>query len=83
MTVDRTDGRRRVIIEALRRLWTAGAFPQSAPWGDEVRVEADIFHRWHDIPSASLLAHREGSENWTEIPCVPGERPVDGGVSRA
>jgi len=71
MTVDRTDGRRRVIIEGITPAVDGGRFPAKRTVGDEVRVEADIFTDGHDIPSASLLAHREGSENWTEIPMRP------------
>ena len=47
------------------------AFPAKRTVGDQVRVEADIFTDGHDAIAASLLAHREGSEEWTEIPMQP------------
>jgi starch synthase (maltosyl-transferring) len=34
-------------------------------------VQADVFTDGHDAISASLLAHREGSDEWTEIPMRP------------
>ncbi len=71
MTVKRTDGRRRVIIEGITPAVDGGRFPAKRTVGDEVRVEADIFTDGHDALSASLLAHREGLEEWTEIPMRP------------
>ena len=71
MTVTRTDGRRRVVIEGMSPAVDGGLFPAKRSVGDEVRVEADIFTDGHDVLSASLLAHREGSEDWTEIPMRP------------
>ena len=71
MTLTKTDGRRRVIIEGITPVVDGGRFPAKRTVGDEVRVEADIFTDGHDALSASLLAHREGSEDWTEIPMRP------------
>lgn len=71
MTVTQTDGRRRVLIESITPAVDGGRFPAKRTVGDEVRVEADIFTDGHDVLSASLLAHREGSEDWTEIPMQP------------
>ena len=56
--------------ESLRR-WTGGRFPAKRTVGDQVHVEADIFTDGHDAIAASLLAHREGSDEWTEIPMRP------------
>jgi starch synthase (maltosyl-transferring) len=70
-TVTKKDGRRRVIIEGITPVVDGGRFPAKRTVGDEVRVEADIFTDGHDALSASLLAHREGSEDWTEIPMRP------------
>jgi len=39
--------------------------------GDPVRVEADIFTDGHDAIAAVLLARREGTAEWTEIPMQP------------
>ncbi len=71
MTVTRTDGRKRVVIEGITPAVDGGRFPAKRTVGDQVRVEADIFTDGHDALSASLLAHREGSEEWTEIPMRP------------
>jgi starch synthase (maltosyl-transferring) len=72
MTMIRQDGRRRVVIEAISPEVDGGRFPAKRTVGDEVRVEADIFTDGHDAISASLLAHREGAREWTEIPMAPG-----------
>jgi starch synthase (maltosyl-transferring) len=71
MTLDKTEGRRRVIIEGITPAVDGGRFPAKRTVGDEVSVEADVFTDGHDVPSGSLLAHREGTENWTEIPMRP------------
>ena len=71
MTTQRSDGRRRVIIEGITPQVDCGLFPAKRTVGDQVRVEADIFTDGHDAIAASLLAHREGSDEWTEIPMKP------------
>src|SRR5579859_5807540 len=71
MTAKRSDGRRRVIIEGITPQVDCGRSPAKRTVGDQVRVEADIFTDGHDAISASLLAHRDGSEEWTEIPMKP------------
>ena len=62
------EGRRRVIIEGIAPQIDGGRFPAKRAVGDLVRVEADIFTDGHDSIAASLLAHREGSDRWVEIP---------------
>jgi starch synthase (maltosyl-transferring) len=71
MTVTQTDGRKRVIIEAISPAVDGGRFPAKRTVGDQVRVEADIFTDGHDAIAATLLAHREGSRKWIEIPMQP------------
>ncbi len=71
MTVTKSDGRKRVIIEGIAPEVDGGRFPAKRTVGDQVRVEADIFTDGHDAIAASLLAHREGSDEWTEIPMRP------------
>src|SRR5271157_3064495 len=66
-----SDGRKRVVIEGVYPAIDAGRFPAKRTVGDQVRVEADIFTDGHDAIAASLLAHREGSDQWTEIPMRP------------
>ena len=68
MTVTQEDGRKRVIIEGISPAVDGGRFPVKRTVGDHVRVEADIFTDGHDAIAASLLAHREGSDQWVEIP---------------
>ena len=71
MTTKTPDGRKRVIIEGITPQVDCGRFPAKRTVGDQVRVEADIFTDGHDAIAASLLAHREGSNSWTEIPMKP------------
>jgi starch synthase (maltosyl-transferring) len=71
MTVTRSDGRKRVVIEGLSPEIDGGRFPAKRTIGDQVRVEADIFTDGHDAIAASLLAHRAGSGKWIEIPMRP------------
>src|SRR5580692_6415947 len=71
MTTKRSDGRKRVIIEGITPQVDGGRFPAKRTIGDQVRVEADIFTDGHDAIAASLLAHREGSDKWIEIPMLP------------
>jgi starch synthase (maltosyl-transferring) len=71
MKVNRADGRRRVVIEGITPAVDGGRYPVKRTVGDQVRVEADIFTDGHDAVAASVLAHREGSEEWTEIPMRP------------
>jgi starch synthase (maltosyl-transferring) len=63
-----SEGRRRVIIEGVTPQVDCGRFAAKRTIGDQVRVEADVFTDGHDEIAASLLARREGSKDWTEIP---------------
>ena len=71
MTQGPSEGRRRVIIEGITPQVDCGRFPAKRTVGDEVRVEADVFTDGHDAIAASLLARREGSDEWTEIRMKP------------
>lgn len=71
MKVEKSDGRRRVIIESVTPAVEGGRFAAKRTVGDQVRVEADIFTDGHDAIAASLLARREGSDEWTEIAMRP------------
>ena len=71
MTIKASDGRRRVIIEGITPQVDCGRFAAKRTAGDQVHVEADIFTDGHDAIAASLLARREGSGDWTEIPMKP------------
>jgi len=71
MALTESDGRKRVVIEGVSPEIDAGRFAAKRTVGDQVSVEADIFTDGHDSISAALLAHREGSDEWTEIPMRP------------
>ncbi|MGA2535974.1 MAG: alpha-1,4-glucan--maltose-1-phosphate maltosyltransferase [Terracidiphilus sp.] len=71
MMVTQEDGRKRVVIEAVSPVVDGGSFPVKRTVGDHVRVEADIFTDGHDAIAASLLVHREESDQWLEIPMLP------------
>lgn len=71
MTVTQQDGRRRVVIEGISPEVDGGRFPAKRTVGDAVYVEADIFTDGHDSIAAALLVHREGSNEWAEIPMKP------------
>jgi starch synthase (maltosyl-transferring) len=71
MKLTELEGRRRVVIEGITPQVDGGRFPAKRTVGDQVRVEADIFTDGHDAIAASLLARREGSSEWTEIPMQP------------
>jgi starch synthase (maltosyl-transferring) len=71
MTIKSSNGRRRVIIEGITPQVDCGRFAAKRTAGDQVQVEADIFTDGHDAIAASLLARREGSDDWTEIPMKP------------
>lgn len=62
------EGRRRVVIEAVSPQVDGGLFPAKRTAGDLVRVEADAFTDGHDAIAVSVLAHREGSDKWIEVP---------------
>ena len=68
MNLTQFEGRKRVVIEGITPQVDGGRFPAKRTVGDQVHVEADIFTDGHDAIAASLLAHREGSSEWTEIP---------------
>lgn len=71
MKVTPKNGRRRVVIESISPQIDGGRFPAKRTVGDLVRVEADIFTDGHDAVAASLLARRQGSGKWIEIPMQP------------
>jgi starch synthase (maltosyl-transferring) len=66
-----TEGRGRVIIEAVTPQVDDGRFPAKRTVGDQVRVEADVFTDGHDAIAATLMARREGVDQWTEIHMQP------------
>jgi starch synthase (maltosyl-transferring) len=61
------DGRRRVVIEAVRPVVDGGRFPIKRVVGDKVVVEADAIADGHDRIACRLL-HAHGRSAWTEVP---------------
>ena len=66
-----TDGRVRVIIEAVSPEVDGGRFPAKRSIGDKVLVEADIFTDGHDSIAAVLLFKHANETAWHETPLLP------------
>jgi starch synthase (maltosyl-transferring) len=62
------EGRRRVVIEAVKPEIDGGLFPIKRTVGEKVIVEADIFADGHDSLSCILKYRREGNAEWIEVP---------------
>lgn len=65
-----TDGRRRVIIEAVCPEIDAGRFPIKRTLGESVVVEADVFTDGHDALTA-VVRYRAGDAPGREVEMVP------------
>ena len=66
-----TDGRARVVIDAVRPVVDGGRFAIKRVVGERVVVEADIFADGHDELSALLLYRRGEPGDWVELPMAP------------
>lgn len=66
-----SDGRRRVVIEAVTPEIDAGRFPAKRTVGERVVVEADIFADGHDALSSVLRWRHHTSSLWNDVPMVP------------
>ncbi|MDP1660914.1 MAG: DUF3416 domain-containing protein, partial [Phycisphaerales bacterium] len=62
-----SDGRARVIIEAVAPTVPDGPFAAKRSVGETARVEADIFCDGHDAIAAVVRHRKCGSEQWTEV----------------
>lgn len=65
------DGRRRVVIEAVRPEIDGGRFAVKRCVGEKVVVEADAFCDGHDQIVCALRFRRDGEQAWTETPMTP------------
>src|SRR5438270_315490 len=65
------DGRRRVIVAAVRPELDGGRFPVKRVVGDVLDVEADLLVDGHDILAARLLYRHESDSTWSEQPLAP------------
>ena len=62
------DGRRRVVIDAIRPAVDGGQYPIKRVVGDRIIVEADILVDGHDRLAGVLLFRRRGEARWRETP---------------
>ncbi|MGO8719827.1 MAG: alpha-1,4-glucan--maltose-1-phosphate maltosyltransferase [Acidobacteriaceae bacterium] len=67
----RLQGRRRVVIEAVRPEIHCGEFPIQRVVGETVTVEADVFADGHDAVSAQLLYRAPRERAWRVLPMCP------------
>jgi starch synthase (maltosyl-transferring) len=65
---DVSDGRRRVVIEAVSPEIDAGRFPVKRSLGERVTVEADVFADGHDSPACVLRWRHKSSTSWLDAP---------------
>jgi len=79
--LDRPDGRRRVIVDAIRPAVDGGAYPVKRVLGDRVRVEADLLADGHDKLNGRLWYRAPREEAWREavLTLVPPGPPPAGG----
>ena len=78
---DRPDGRRRVIIDAIRPAIDGGAYAVKRVLGDRVRVEADLLADGHDKLAGRLWYRGPNDQSWREAPLAllpPGPPPAGG-----
>ena len=78
---ERPDGRRRVIVDAVRPMIDGGAYAVKRVLGDRVRVEADLLADGHDKLAGRLWYRGPGDHTWREAPLTllpPGPPPAGG-----
>jgi len=78
---ERPDGRRRVIIDAIRPQIDGGVYAVKRVLGDRVRVEADLLADGHDKLAGRLWYRGPADQSWREAPLTllpPGPPPAGG-----
>ena len=65
------DGRRRVVIDAIRPSVDGGRYPVKRTLGDRMVVESDVLVDGHDRIAGVLLYRRRGDPAWHEAPLSP------------
>src|SRR5690242_18253452 len=65
------DGRRRVVVAAVRPEIDGGRFPVKRVIGDVLDVEADLLVDGHDTLAARVLYRHEHAGAWSEQPLAP------------
>ena len=72
------DGRRRVVIAAVRPSVDGGRFPAKRTLGERVMVEADLLVDGHDRVAGLLRVRSPQAESWREIPMrAAGAHAID------
>ena len=71
-----TEGRERVVIDAVRPIADGGRFAIKRIDGERVVVEADIFADGHDELSAALLYRHGERGEWIEVPMQPSANDI-------
>jgi starch synthase (maltosyl-transferring) len=66
-----SEGRSRVVIEAITPQVNAGRYPACRIVGDLVNVTAAIFGDGHDLLSARLLYRHKSERRWRSVPMKP------------
>ncbi|MES1164550.1 MAG: maltotransferase domain-containing protein, partial [Verrucomicrobiota bacterium] len=65
------DGRRRVVLSAVRPSVDGGRHAAKRIVGEPVVVEADVLVDGHDKLAGALLYRRRGESGWREVPLEP------------
>ncbi|MCU1276489.1 MAG: alpha amylase catalytic region, partial [bacterium] len=65
------DGRRRVVVAAVRPELDGGRFPVKRVVGDVLDVEADLLVDGHDVLAARALYRHESEKEWSEQALAP------------
>ena len=73
LSLDHLDGRRRVVIEAVRPELDGGRYPVKRTLAETVVVEADIFADGHDVLSAVVRYRHAADRTWDEAPMQHGD----------
>ena len=63
-----TDGRKRVVVEAVKPEVESGRYPVKRVPDEWVVVEADIFGDGHDVLDCLLLYRKKENTTWKEAP---------------
>jgi starch synthase (maltosyl-transferring) len=66
-----SDGRRRVVIDAIRPQVDGGRYPVKRILGDTVSVSADLLVDGHDHLAGVLRFRRQGAAEWREVALMP------------
>src|SRR5579864_315452 len=65
------DGRRRVVVAAVRPELDGGRWPVKRVVGDVLDVEADLLVDGHEVLSAVLIYRHEAARAWSEQALAP------------